>query len=83
ELQRVVKNDGVVVTVTPASRHLYQLRERIYQEVRLHNEEPEHIEGFELEHQQHLNYVMDLKNGAAIDLLQMTPFAWKATDALR
>ncbi|RCW23775.1 23S rRNA m(1)G-745 methyltransferase [Vibrio parahaemolyticus] len=83
ELQRVVKENGVVITVTPASRHLYQLRERIYQDVRLHSEEPEHIEGYELEHQQHLNYVMNLKNGAAFDLLQMTPFAWKATDALR
>ncbi|MGU3844662.1 methyltransferase domain-containing protein, partial [Vibrio diabolicus] len=70
ELQRVVKENGVVITVTPASRHLYQLRERIYQDVRLHSEEPEHIEGYELEHQQHLNYVMNLKDGAAFDLLQ-------------
>ncbi len=52
ELQRVIKDNGVVITVTPAGRHLYQFRERIYQEVRLHNEEPENIEGFELEHQQ-------------------------------
>mgnify|MGYP000675187740 CR=1 FL=1 len=83
ELQRVVKENGVVLTVTPASRHLYQLRERIYQDVRLHSEEPEDLEGYELEHQQHLHYVMDLQDGAAFDLLQMTPFAWKATDALR
>ncbi len=41
ELQRVIKDNGVVITVTPAGRHLYQFRERIYQEVRLHNEEPE------------------------------------------
>ncbi|WP_423839691.1 23S rRNA (guanine(745)-N(1))-methyltransferase [Vibrio mytili] len=83
ELQRVVKENGVVLTVTPASRHLYQLRERIYQDVRLHSEEPEDLGGYELEHQQHLHYVMDLQDGAAFDLLQMTPFAWKATDALR
>ncbi len=83
ELRRVVKDNGVVITVTPAGRHLYQLRERIYQDVRLHNEEPEAIEGYQLEHQQQLNYVMDLKNGDAFDLLQMTPFAWKATNELR
>ena len=83
ELQRVIKDNGVVITVTPAGRHLYQFRERIYQEVRLHNEEPEHIEGFELEYQQKLNYTMDLKDGVAFDLLQMTPFAWKASDELR
>lgn len=83
ELRRVVKDNGVVITVTPAGRHLYQLRERIYQDVRLHNEEPEAIEGYQLEDQQQLNYVMDLKNGDAFDLLQMTPFAWKATNELR
>ncbi|MGY0613943.1 23S rRNA (guanine(745)-N(1))-methyltransferase [Vibrio sp. FJH11] len=83
ELKRVVKDNGVVITVTPASRHLFQLRERIYQYVRLHSEEPESIEGYELEHQQQLNYMMDLTDGDAFDLLQMTPFAWKATDELR
>lgn len=83
ELKRVVKDNGVVITVTPAGRHLFQLRERIYQDVRLHSEEPEDIEGYELEHQQQLNYMMDLTDGAAFDLLQMTPFAWKATDELR
>ncbi|MBR9875271.1 MAG: 23S rRNA (guanine(745)-N(1))-methyltransferase [Vibrionaceae bacterium] len=83
ELKRVVKDIGVVITVTPAGRHLYQLRERIYQDVRLHDETPETIDGYELEQQHQLNYVMDLKDGDAFDLLQMTPFAWKATDELR
>ncbi|MBW3696445.1 23S rRNA (guanine(745)-N(1))-methyltransferase [Vibrio sp. T187] len=79
ELQRAVKNDGVVITVTPAGRHLYQLRDRIYDGVRLHDETPEEIEGFSLEHQEKLNYTMELTGGDAYDLLQMTPFAWKAT----
>ncbi|WP_321283140.1 23S rRNA (guanine(745)-N(1))-methyltransferase [uncultured Vibrio sp.] len=83
ELKRVVKDNGVMITVTPAGRHLYQLRERIYQDVRLHDETPETIDGYELEQQHQLNYVMDLKDGDAFDLLQMTPFAWKATDELR
>lgn len=83
ELKRVVKDNGVVITVTPAGRHLYQLREQIYQDVRLHDETPETIDGYELEQQHQLNYVMDLKDGDAFDLLQMTPFAWKATDELR
>ncbi|WP_322803809.1 23S rRNA (guanine(745)-N(1))-methyltransferase [Vibrio alfacsensis] len=83
ELQRVIKDNGVIITVTPAARHLYQLRERIYQDVRMHNEELEAIEGFELEHQQQLNYEMALKDATAFDLLQMTPLAWKASDELR
>ncbi|NOI12715.1 23S rRNA (guanine(745)-N(1))-methyltransferase [Vibrio hepatarius] len=83
ELARVVNENGVVITVTPAGRHLYQLRERIYQEVRLHNEDPEQINGFALEHQEKLSYIMELADGDAFDLLQMTPFAWKASDSLR
>lgn len=83
ELCRVIADSGIVITVTPAARHLYQLREEIYPEVRLHTEEPEIIEGFELEHQEKLSYPMALTNGHAFDLLQMTPFAWKATDELR
>lgn len=83
ELQRVVSDNGVVITVTPAARHLYQLRANIYPDVRLHNEEAEAIAGFELEHQEILNYTMSLGEGAGFDLLQMTPFAWKASDELR
>ncbi len=83
ELSRCLNTHGVVITVTPAARHLYQLREQIYSSVRLHDETPEKLDGFELETEQHLHYPMELNNGAAFDLLQMTPFAWKASDALR
>ncbi|GAA5646620.1 MULTISPECIES: 23S rRNA (guanine(745)-N(1))-methyltransferase [Vibrio] len=83
ELNRALSPEGVVITVTPAARHLYQLREHIYQQVRLHNEEPEQIDGFELAAQQTLNYIMQLPGNDAFDLLQMTPFAWKASDELR
>ncbi|MCW8335378.1 23S rRNA (guanine(745)-N(1))-methyltransferase [Vibrio paucivorans] len=83
ELARVTTPDGIVITVTPGNRHLYQLREQIYSDVRLHNEEPEVIEGFVLAHQEKLSYMMELDNGFGFDLLQMTPFAWKASDSLR
>lgn len=83
ELARVVTDQGVVITVTPAARHLYQLREAIYSDVRLHSEAPEEILGFTLEREEKLSYVMPLAQGDAYDLLQMTPFAWKASDTLR
>ncbi|EGR0046368.1 TPA: 23S rRNA (guanine(745)-N(1))-methyltransferase [Vibrio vulnificus] len=83
ELARCIADNGVVITVTPAGRHLLQLKEKIYAELKLHSEEPEQMDGFTLEHQEKLNYVMDLAGQDAFDLLQMTPFAWKASDALR
>lgn len=83
ELARVIKPEGVVITVTPAARHLYQLREAIYSEVRLHDETAEAMPGFALEQEIKLNYMMPLAQGDGYDLLQMTPFAWKASDTLR
>jgi 23S rRNA (guanine745-N1)-methyltransferase len=83
EMQRVLKENGVLITVTPASRHLYQLREEIYEQVRLHTEEPEILEGFTLESQNKLSYEMTLTGSQANDLLQMTPFAWKASPELK
>ncbi|MGF1694833.1 23S rRNA (guanine(745)-N(1))-methyltransferase [Vibrio lamellibrachiae] len=83
ELARCLTDDGKVITVTPAGRHLYQLREKIYSEVHLHSEELEELEGFELVHQEQLNYTMELAKGDSLQLLQMTPFAWKADEELK
>ncbi|WCE30654.1 23S rRNA (guanine(745)-N(1))-methyltransferase [Vibrio sp. SCSIO 43137] len=83
ELARCLDDQGVLITVTPAARHLYQLRELIYQDVRLHSEQPEQIEGFTLTHSEKLSYPMSLSGNEALDLLQMTPFAWKTTEEIK
>ena len=83
ELARVLSRQGVIITVTPAARHLYQLKERIYDNVHLHDEAAETIAGFELIEETTLNYPMTLTGEQADDLLQMTPLAWKATAELR
>jgi 23S rRNA (guanine745-N1)-methyltransferase len=83
ELHRCTAEHGIIVTVTPAARHLYQLREKIYTEVRLHDEAPEEVPGFTLSHQEKLHYPMTTAGQATVDLLQMTPFAWKATEELK
>lgn len=83
ELQRVLDDNGVIITVTPAARHLYQLKALIYPQVQLHAETAEVIDGFELKHQEPLHYTMTLSGAEAFDLLQMTPFAWRASDQLR
>ncbi|MEZ9768115.1 23S rRNA (guanine(745)-N(1))-methyltransferase [Vibrio breoganii] len=83
ELLRCLKPNGLLITVTPGARHLYQLRERIYQEVRLHEEEADEFAGLELVEQTKLNYQMQLEKGLGFELLQMTPFAWKASTELQ
>ncbi|MBF8999899.1 MULTISPECIES: 23S rRNA (guanine(745)-N(1))-methyltransferase [Vibrio] len=83
ELLRCVKPGGIIVTVTPAARHLYQLKEKIYQSVRLHDETPELLTGFVLEHSEKIHYDMSLPGSEARDLLQMTPLEWHASDEFR
>ena len=83
ELQRATTAQGIVITVTPAARHLFQLRELVYQDVRLHDETPENIAGFALLEEQKLHYEMAMTGEQAEDLLQMTPFAWKASEVMK
>ncbi|HAE78003.1 MAG TPA: 23S rRNA (guanine(745)-N(1))-methyltransferase [Morganella sp. (in: Bacteria)] len=83
ELTRVVKPGGIVITVTPGPRHLYQLKSRIYDEVHLHPLKEEHFPGFGPAEEQQVAYPMVLNGADALALLSMTPFAWKATDAVR
>jgi len=83
ELNRCIKPGGIVITVTPAARHLYQFKQSIYQDVRLHEELPENIENFTVAEEEKVNYMMTLSGSEAFDLLQMTPFAWRAPEAYK
>ncbi|WP_034944829.1 23S rRNA (guanine(745)-N(1))-methyltransferase [Erwinia oleae] len=78
ELARVVKEQGYVVTVTPGPRHLIQFKALIYQDVKLHDDTPEKMPGFELIEQQSLAYPFSLNSEESAALLQMTPLAWRA-----
>lgn len=78
ELQRLIKPQGYLVTVTPAPRHLYQLREKIYEQVNQHPEENQAPPGFNKVQQINLHYPLAIDNPQVMqDLINMTPFAWK------
>lgn len=78
ELARVVKPGGVVITATPGPRHLFQLKELIYQQVELHHEVVEDMPHFTLKQTLQPAWNMTLTGEQATTLLQMTPFAWRA-----
>lgn len=82
ELARTIVQGGYLLTVTPAPRHLLQLKALIYSEVQLHEENEHPLTAFECVREQRLTYPMSLDGEAATALLQMTPFAWRATPAV-
>jgi len=79
EITRLLKAQGFLLIVTPGPRHLWQLREFIYHDVKAHNTETELPEGFKVISTQQLSYTIAPDQEHRLALLQMTPFAWKAT----
>ncbi|WP_371185358.1 23S rRNA (guanine(745)-N(1))-methyltransferase [Thalassotalea maritima] len=83
EFHRLLADDGYLLTVTPGAKHLWELKQLIYQDPREHNQENHHIEGFTLCDEQHLRYEMAFNHGEqALTLLAMTPFAFKSSEQL-
>lgn len=83
EIQRLLKNDGLLLAVTPGPRHLWQLREFIYREVKEHSTDIDLPEGFKALESQRLRYTITPSQEHRMALLQMTPFAWRANGDIR
>ena len=83
EIKRVLKPSGYLLTVTPGPRHLWQLKEFIYSEVKEHAEETTIPEGFEQLTSQRISYRISPNANERLALLQMTPFAWSAGELVR
>ncbi|MGZ5013523.1 MAG: 23S rRNA (guanine(745)-N(1))-methyltransferase [Methylobacter sp.] len=83
ELRRILKPSGLLLTVTPGPRHLWQLKEFIYAEVKEHALENDLPQGFERMDTQRISYKIAPNPQQRIDLLQMTPFAWRANEGVR
>ncbi|NOQ64147.1 MAG: 23S rRNA (guanine(745)-N(1))-methyltransferase [Methyloprofundus sp.] len=83
EITRLLKPEGLLLTVTPGPRHLWQLKEFIYKDVKEHAVEavlPPHFTKIE---SQRVSYTIQPDPEQRMALLQMTPFAWRAKgDAL-
>ena len=81
EFNRVLSSGGYLITVTPAENHLHELKAVIYQQAQQHDMEKSPISSLELIAQERLNYQMDFANSQQVlDLLAMTPFAFKASN---
>jgi 23S rRNA (guanine745-N1)-methyltransferase len=83
EFTRVLAENGYLLTVTPAENHLFELKELIYRDAKKHDNSKSPIKALTLITEQRLNYSMQFNRSEdLLNLLAMTPFAFKASEEL-
>lgn len=83
EIERLLKPGGLLLLVTPGPRHLWQLKEFIYKEVKEHSINISLPKGFEQVERQILTFTIKPDQEQRLALLQMTPFAWRAKGEIK
>lgn len=80
EFARVMKAGGTLVRVFPDRRHLYELKEAVYETPYENEITTLELDGFSLISEQRLSFPLRLENGEHIQsLFQMTPYYYKTS----
>lgn len=83
EFTRLLKKGGYLLTVTPAEQHLFELKALIYKQANEHDTSKSSIEKLTLVAEHKLTYPMNFNHSEdVLNLLAMTPFAFKASPDL-
>lgn len=75
EVRRVLRGEGAYLEVTPAARHLWALREALYETPRPHAAAREEIPRMKLHESSIVEFEVELDQPLLRDLVAMTPFA--------
>ncbi|MEE3041052.1 MAG: methyltransferase domain-containing protein [Candidatus Latescibacterota bacterium] len=76
EVRRVLAPGGVLLSVTPAARHLAALRNLVYEEVHPHSPSEPSADFRLMEHQQ-VEFALNLTSPESVaQLVEMTPYKW-------
>lgn len=77
EFRRVLKPDGAFLYVVPGAKHLWELKQVLYENPYENEEAETDYEGFVYERILPVDFEMDLNADALQDLFRMTPYCWK------
>ena len=84
EAARILTPDGLLIVVSSGKEHLLELRQKIYDDVRLSDELPPVPDGFTEVVRKNHRYTADVPTRDALAaLFTMTPFYYKTTEAGR
>ena len=81
--QRILAPQGRLVRVTPGERHLIQLRDIIYPNIKPQSDKTHHTESFNVVSEKRINYEMSLGTENLKNLLLMTPHMFRSTPERR
>ena len=77
EFYRVLKNSGYFILVGPGKYHLYELKEKIYDNPYLNEEKDYKLDNFTLVNKENLKYQVLVDSLDILPLLEMTPYFYK------
>lgn len=81
EYQRILHHKGLLIVVEPASEHLFELKQKVYDQPDKHQLAEGSIIGFTLQEEKEITFSVNLDTAEMrLALLQMTPFYWRATE---
>ncbi|MBR2577456.1 MAG: methyltransferase domain-containing protein [Erysipelotrichaceae bacterium] len=79
EIRRVLKDDGFFILVRPDAKHLYELKETVYDSPYLNETEDIRIDGLELMNEYKTDSKAVLHNEELLNLFKMTPYYHKTS----
>jgi len=80
EFGRVLKDKGIIISVAPGARHLYEFKKNLYDDVYLNDEEFELSDKFYITETIRVKYELNIFNREDIaNLLKMTPYYHKSS----
>ncbi len=81
EFRRVLRPEGAFLYVVPGAKHLWELKQVLYENPYENEEKQEEYPGFFCEKVVPVDFVMELDAAALQDLFRMTPYCWKTPKA--
>ena len=81
EFRRVLRPGGTYLYVVPGAKHLWELKQVLYENPYENVEEETAYEGFDYETIVPVDFTMELDASALQDLFRMTPYCWKTPQA--
>lgn len=80
EITRVLQKDGLLLAALPGARHLFEMKEVLYEHPYENDETPRTLEGLRLLRTQRVTYPMTLESAPLIrSLYHMTPYSYKTS----